>query len=131
MKKEQNTSSENTTGKPKSKRTSPKVPKNRNQSNNVRLPFLLELTYALSTIILILLTPAIMVTSFLSGAGLFTIVLRTGVAVSVVGGLLMLISSQISSGLLFSVRVEQEEEQQKQEDAARSMSSDNPDQTEV
>lgn len=128
MKKEKNTSKENPEGKPKSKKKSPKVPKARKQSDDIRLPFLLELTYTLSTIILILLALAIMVTSFLAGASIFTIVLRTGVAVTVVGSLLMLISSQISSGLLFSVKIEQEEEQRKQEEAAMSMNSENLDQ---
>jgi uncharacterized membrane-anchored protein len=131
MKKGQNASTESMEGKPKTKKNSSKASKSRKQSNNIHLPFLLELTYTLSTIILILLALAVMVTSFLAGAGLFTVVLRTGVAVSVVGGVLMLISYQISSGLLFSVKIEQEEEQRKLEEAARSMSSDNLDQAEA
>ncbi len=131
MKKGQNTSTESMEGKPKTKKNSSKASKRRRQSNNICLPFLLEITYTLSTIILILLALTVMVTSFLAGAGLFTVVLRTGVAVSVVGGLLMLISSQISSGLLFAVKIEQEEEQRKQEEAATLMSIDNQDQAEA
>ncbi len=43
----------------------------------------------------------------------------------------MLIASQISSGLLFSVKIEQEEEQRKQAEAAMSQSSENLDQVEA
>jgi hypothetical protein len=131
MKKGKSTSTEKPEGKPKSKKNAPKAPKNRKPSNDIRLPFLLELTYTLSTIILIILALAIMITSFLAGASLFTIVLRTGVAVTVVASLLMLIASQISSGLLFSVKIDQEEEKRKQEEAAMSMSSENLDQAEA
>jgi hypothetical protein len=131
MKKEKNISTENAEGKPQPKIKPAKTPKSRKQSDGVRLPFLIELTYTLSTIILILLALTIMVTSFLSGVSLFIVVLRTAVAVTVVGSLLMLIASQISSGLLFSVKIEQEEEQRKQEEAAMSMSSENLDQVEA
>jgi hypothetical protein len=56
--------------------------------------------------------------------------MRTGVSIVLVGGLLMLIASQISSGLLFSVRIDQEEEQRKQEEAS-SMMNDGPNQVEA
>jgi hypothetical protein len=46
------------------------------------------------------------------------------VAVTIVGALLMLIVSQISSGLLFSVRIDQEEEQRRQEEALSMASED-------
>jgi hypothetical protein len=118
MKKEKNTSQEKVEAKPKAKRTATKDRKSKKQTETVHLPVLLELIYFLSTIILILLTLVIMVTSFLAGAGLFTIVLRTAVAITVMGALFMLIASQVSSGLLFSAKVDQEEEQKKQEEAA-------------
>jgi hypothetical protein len=118
MIKEKNTSEEKVEVKPKGKQTPTKDRKSKKQTEAVHLPVLLELIYFLSTIILILLALVIMGTSFLAGASLFTIVLRTAVAVTVVGALLMLIASQISSGLLFSVKVDQEEEQKKQEEAA-------------
>lgn len=117
MKKEKNTSTESKEGKPQAKKTPVKARKVRKQSESVQLPFLLELTYTLSTIILILLAVSIMITSFLAGASLFAMILRTGIAITVVGALLMLIASQISSGLLFSVKIDQEEEQRKQEEA--------------
>ncbi len=117
MKKEKNVPAENKNATPQPKQKAAKVRKSKKQPGDVRLPFLLELSYTVSTIILILLGLIIMITSYLAGAGLFTIVLRTGVAIIVVGALLMLIVSQISSGLLFSVKIEQEEEQRKQEEA--------------
>ncbi len=120
MKKDRNTSSENVESIPKAKRSPGKAGK---KTENVHLPFLLELTYSLSSIILILLALIIMITSFLAGASIFMIVIRTAVAVTAVGVLLMLIASQISSGLLFSVRIDQEEEQRKQEEA-RSMANE-------
>jgi hypothetical protein len=91
----------------KAKTTKPK--KEKKPASGARLPLLPEFAYTLSTLALIFLALAIMITSLLAGASLFTVVLRTGVAIIVVGGLLMLISSQISSGLLFAVRIEQEE----------------------
>ena len=117
MKKEKNVSAENKDGMPPAKQKAAKVRKSKKQPVEVRLPFLLELAYTVSTIILMLLGLMILITSYLAGAGLFTIVFRTGVAILVVGALLMLIVSQISSGLLFSVKVDREEEQKKQEEA--------------
>ena len=87
----------------------PKKEKKPKPSGGVRLPFLLEFTYTISTLVLIFLAFAVIITSFLAGANIFIVVLRTVVAVIVVGGLLMLISSQISSGLLFAAKIEQEE----------------------
>ena len=117
MKKDVNTPPENVESKPKAKQTPSKARKSSKKTENVRLPLLVELTYSLSSIILILLALIIMITSFLAGASIFVIVLRTGVAVTIVGALLMWIASQISSGLLFSVKIDREEEQQKQEES--------------
>ena len=91
----------------------PKKQKQPKSSCDVKLPFLLEFTYTVSTLILIFLALAVIITSFMAGASLYVIVLRTVVAVVVVGGLLMLISSQISSGLLFAAKLEQEETEKK------------------
>jgi hypothetical protein len=120
MKKEKNSTAKDIQGKPKEKRSA-RAKKGTEQMESVQLPFLLELTYTLSTLILALLGLTIMITSLLAGAGLFAVILRTAVAVTLMGGLLMLIASQISSGLLFSVKIEQEEEQKKQEEAATMM----------
>ena|SRR5690349_13986574 len=96
-----------------------KPKKEKKQPSGVRLPFLLEFTYTISTLVLIFLALSVIITSFLGGASLFTTLLRTGVALFVVGSVLMLISSQISSGLLFAARLEEEEAQKKQEEQAK------------
>jgi predicted RND superfamily exporter protein len=120
MKKEKNSADKDMQGKPQEKRSA-RTQKGTKQMESVHLPFLLELTYTFSTLILVLLGLTIMITSLLAGAGLFAVILRTAVAVTVIGALLMLIASQVSSGLLFSVKIEQEEEQKKQEEAAALM----------
>lgn len=84
--------------------------------NSVPLPVLVEFTYTASVLLLIVLALTIFVLSALSGASLFTLVLRTSVTIFVMGGLLTFISSQVSSGLLFSSRIEQEEYEKKQEE---------------
>jgi low affinity Fe/Cu permease len=99
--------------------------KDKEQAENIRLPFLLEFTYTASALILLVVALMVMITSFLAGASIFTIVIRTGVAIAIMGCLLMFISSQISSGLMFSVKIDQEEEQRKQEEAALSMNDEN------
>lgn len=92
-----------------SDKTPAKMRKERKNFDGVRLPVLVEITYTASVLLLIVLAITIIVSSFLSGASLFAILLRTSVAIFVMGVLLTLISSQISSGLLFSIMVEQEE----------------------
>lgn len=117
---------ENVDGKPEgkpagaakpSKPAKPKKEKKQKPSGDIKLPFLLEFTYTVSTLILVFLALAVIITSLFAGASLFTVVLRTVVAVTVVGGLLLLISSQISSGLLFAVKLEQEETEKKLNEA--------------
>lgn len=78
--------------------------------NGVRLPVLVEFAYTVSILILLFLGLTVAVTSFLTGASLLAVILRTGVAMAVIGGLLMLIASQVSSGMLFAQKVEQEEQ---------------------
>ncbi len=51
--------------------------------------------------------------SILTGATLLDLILRTSVALLAVGGLLIFISSQISSGMLAASLAEQEEGRQK------------------
>lgn len=91
-----------------------KEKKEKKETNTVQLPVLVEFTYTISIVLLIVLALTIFVISFLNGASLFTLVLRTGVTIFVMGGLLTFISSQVVSGLLFSSKVEQEEYEKKQ-----------------
>lgn len=92
------------------KEKKPKAPK----TDGVQLPVLVEFTYTISIILLILLGLAMIVISFLTGASLLNLVLRTSVAILVMGSLLMLIASQVSSGVLQASLVEQEEFQKAQ-----------------
>lgn len=104
----------------------PKKEKKPKSSGDIKLPFLLEFTYTVSTLILIFLALAIIITSFLAGASLYVVVLRTVIAVMVVGSLLTLISSQISSGLLFAAKLEQEETEKKLNEAPEEMPEERP-----
>jgi hypothetical protein len=62
-------------------------------------------------LILIFLALAIIITSIFAGVSMYATVLRTSVSVIVVGVLLYLVSSQISSGFLFAAKIELEEEE--------------------
>jgi hypothetical protein len=93
----------------KSKSKPAKVRKEKKVDDGLRLPVLVEFTYSMSTILLIALGLSMAMISFMTGATLLNLVLRTSVAVVVMGGLLMVISSQISSGVLSASLIEQEE----------------------
>lgn len=99
------------------KAAKPKREKKEKPSGGAQLPFLLEFTYTVSTLILIFLALAVIVTSVFAGVSLYGIVLRTSVAVIIVGVLLYLISSQISSGFLFATKIEQDEAEKKPSEA--------------
>lgn len=98
----------------KPKKSAKKSARPKKEVNGVQLPVLVEFTYTISVLLLIVLALTIVVISVLNGANLVTLVLRTSVAIFVMGGLLTFISAQISSGLLFSSLVEQEEYEKKQ-----------------
>jgi hypothetical protein len=80
----------------------------------VQLPVLVELTHTVSTILLIFVGVSMAMISLLTGASLLNLVLRTSVALLVIGSLLAMISSQVSSGLLQASLIEQEEAQKSQ-----------------
>lgn len=60
-----------------------------------RLPVLLELVFDLSKLVLLVVTAAVAVISYLSGASWLDIALRTGVAMVVVGIILYVIARMI------------------------------------
>jgi len=99
-------------GKSKKKPVKPK--KDKQKVNGVQLPVLVEFTYTISILLLMVLALTIIVISILNGASLLTLVVRASVTIFVMGGLLTLISSQVSSGLLFSSQVELEEHEKTQ-----------------
>ena len=101
----------------KEKKEKKKKEKKPAPADGVQLPVLVELTYSVSVILLIFVSLAMIATSVLTGASLLNILLRTSVAILVMGSLLILISSQVSSGLLQASLVEQEEFQKAQNEA--------------
>ena len=133
MKKEKDEPAANAANKPDAQKATkpPRKPKKEKKApSGTRLPFLVEFVYTISILILIVLALMIIVTSILTGASLLALVLRTAVAIVVMGSLLMFISSQISSGLLFAMKVEQEEAQKASEEEP-APSVDIPDLTQV
>lgn len=98
----------------KSNKKPVKPKKEQKEVNGVQLPVLVEFMYTISILLLIIMALAVIVISILNGASLLTLVLRTSVTIFVMGGLLIFISSQVASGLLFSSKVEQEEYERKQ-----------------
>ena len=91
--------------------TSGKVRKTKKEDDGVRLPVLIEFTYTIAMLLLLFLGLTVIVTAILSGASLLTLLIRTGVTLLLMGGLVMLIFSQISSGMLFASLVELDEQQ--------------------
>lgn len=115
-----------------SKKSKKKSVKPKKDFDGVQLPVLVEFTYTISILLLIVLALTTVVISFLNGANLFMLVLRTSVTIFVMGGLLTLISSQVASGLLFSSRVEQEEyEKQQAEEIENSADTEDPSKAEA
>ncbi|NOH01732.1 MAG: hypothetical protein HND47_07120 [Chloroflexi bacterium] len=84
--------------------------KDQKDLEGVHLPLLVEFAYTVSILGLLFLGLTIAVTSFLTGAGLLTVIVRTGAAMAVMGGLLMSIAAQISSGMLFAQKAGQAEQ---------------------
>jgi hypothetical protein len=91
--------------------------KKKEETNDVHLPVLVEFTYTFSSIILILLFLTMVSISFLTGATLLDTVIRTSITMLIIGGLLIYISRQISSGILTAniVQNEKSSEQQSEE----------------
>jgi len=96
-------------GKPASKARQPKEKKD---SGDVRLPVLVEFAYSISAIVVILASLIVAIISIVKGASLSDLVIRTGVTILVIGGLLTLVSWQISAGVLRASLAEIEEEQE-------------------
>ena len=78
----------------------PRKAKKNTAADDLHLPVLVEFTYTVSTILFIFVGLAMIIISVLTGASLLDLVLRTSAALFAVGGVLLLISSQVSSGVL-------------------------------
>jgi hypothetical protein len=99
---------------PKEKNEKKTKEKKPSQVDGVQLPVLVELTYSVSVILLIFVSLAVITVSVLTGVSLLNLVIRTSVTILALGSLLILISSQVSSGVLQASLVEQEEFQKMQ-----------------
>lgn len=116
-----NPSAPETLAKPRKEKKEKKKRRERPASaEDLRLPILVELTYGVAAMLLIFVGLAMIVVSFLTGASLLHLVLRTTVAILVMGCLSMLIASQVSSGVLQASLVEQEEAPRAQKEEAQS-----------
>jgi flagellar biosynthesis component FlhA len=97
----------------------PKVPKTKKVSEKEQLPALVEFTYTISVIVVILVSLIVAVIGLVTGLSLRDLVIRTGVTTLVIGGLLMLISWQISAGVLKASLAERAEEEEKEKEKER------------
>jgi outer membrane biosynthesis protein TonB len=97
----------------KEKKEKPKKEKKPLPVNDVHLPVLVELTYSISVLLLILVGLSVVIVSVLTGASLLNLVLRTSAAMLAMGCLLVVIFYQVSSGSLQASLAEQEESQKK------------------
>jgi hypothetical protein len=83
--------------------------KAKKDNDNVPLPFLVEFAITFSTAFLIVADLAIAGLSFLSGASLMDILIRTAVTTIVLGMLLWFFTMQVSNGALQAAYAEQKE----------------------
>src|SRR6266498_2149181 len=70
------------------------------------LPVLVELVFRFSGLFLVMITLTVAIVSFVSGASYLQIVFRTGIAILVVGILLVILTSKVSTGVLEVVRTQ-------------------------
>jgi hypothetical protein len=80
------------------------------QPDGPPMPVLVEFVFTFSKVLLIMVFLVMSAVSWLNGATLLDFVLRTSVTMLVLGGLLMLLTQQISTGVLTTSLAELEEE---------------------
>ena len=90
-----------------------KVAKQKKKADGISLPLLIEFIFTFSAIILIFVFLSMSFVSWLTGATLFDFVLRTSVSMLVQGSLLLLVSRQVSVGVLNVSEAEVEEEKKR------------------
>jgi len=95
-------------------------------SDGITLPVLVEVTYTSSAVILAVLFTTVVGVSMLTGAKLLDIVIRTSTAVLVIGGLLILISRQISADVFNAAMMQKKEEEEKQQHEKTPQEQDQP-----
>ena len=95
-------------------------------NDDFRLPVLVEFAYTASALLVILASLMVVVVSFVMGASLLDIVIRTAVTILVIGGLLTLVSWQVSAGALQASLAEQQEEIDKAKELLEKMEHQEP-----
>jgi hypothetical protein len=88
--------------------------KKKKETDSIPLPILVEFTYTSSAIILILLFLTMIGISLLTNATLLDTIIRTTVTMLVIGGLLIFLSRQISSGVVTAIFFREEKSEQRQ-----------------
>jgi len=91
----------------------PKAPKKPKTNEKLYLPVLAEFVISFAIIFLVVIFLAMSTVSWWSGATLLDFVLRTGAALLVLGSLLVLISRQVTKGVLKASQAEVDEARQK------------------
>jgi len=74
--------------------------KQKKKDDGIYLPVLVEFTFTSAVIFLILVFLAMVLVSWFTGTPLLDFVLRTSAAMGVLGGLLIVVSRQVSTGVL-------------------------------
>ncbi len=77
-----------------------KEKRKKGKQEDISLPDFVELAFRFSGLFLILITLIVAAVSFVSGASLLQIVMRTGITIIVMGVLLLILTSRISAGAL-------------------------------
>jgi uncharacterized membrane protein len=91
--------------------------KKQKENDGIQLPVLVEFMVTFSAIFLVLVFFAIVGISLITGTTLLDFVARTSVSILVIGSLLVIITRQISFGMLkSSMTIDEEKSEQKQSD---------------
>jgi hypothetical protein len=103
---------------PEKKAKPPKAPKQPKKADGRPLPALVELTFTVSVALLVLVFLAMFLISWLTDATLRDFVLRTSVALLVLGSLLLVVFRQVSTGVVKAGQAELDEAQKQAAETA-------------
>ncbi len=85
-------------------------------SDDLHLPVLVEFAYTSSALLVIIASLLVVIISIVTKATLLDLVIRTAVTILVIGGLLTLVSWQVSAGVLQASLAEQKEAIEKEKE---------------
>ena len=77
-----------------------KAAKKKKESDGFHLPVLVEFTFTVSVVLLVIVFLAMAAISWMTGTSLLDFVLRTSTSMLVLGGLLMVVTRQVSTGVM-------------------------------